>query len=136
MNVNSNKFNNSYLKKNYTKKKIMFIDDDPNLLAVSEMMLASLDYQPIMAEGGTKAIELLTTDIALIFLDLMMPDIYGLDVLKHIRQLKEYDHIPVILQTGATNTKDVSEAFRIGINAILLKPYKKQDLKEILDDYL
>ncbi len=118
------------------KKKILFIDDDKNLLMITEIILSSLGYEPIIAEGGAQGINLLTKDLTLIFLDLMMPDICGLDVLKHIRKNQEYDKIPVILQTGAKDAKNISEAYRIGVNGLLLKPYNKQDLKDSLTKYL
>ena len=80
------------------KKKILFIDDDPTILLISEMMLKDLGYDVITADGGVSGIELLkTNDIDLILLDLMMADIYGLDVLKYIKEKEEFKNIPVVL---------------------------------------
>ena len=76
------------------KKKILFIDDDPTILLISEIMLEALGYDVITADGGVSGIELLKTNIIdLVLLDLMIPDIYGLDVLKYIKEKEEFKNI-------------------------------------------
>jgi len=114
------------------KKKILFIDDDPTILLISEMMLKDLGYDVITADGGVRGIELLkTNDIDLILLDLMMADIYGLDVLKYIKEKEEFKNIPVVIQSGIKNNK-TDTAYKLGAAYVLLKPYNKKDLQDII----
>jgi CheY-like chemotaxis protein len=114
------------------KKKILFIDDDPTILLISEMMLKDLGYDVITADGGVSGIELLkTNDIDLILLDLMMADIYGLDVLKYIKEKEEFKNIPVVIQSGIKNNK-TDIAYKLGAAYVLLKPYNKKDLQDII----
>ena len=114
------------------KKKILFIDDDPTILLISEMMLKDLGYDVITADGGGSGIELLkTNDIDLILLDLMMADIYGLDVLKYIKEKEEFKNIPVVIQSGIKNNK-TDTAYKLGAAYVLLKPYNKKDLQDII----
>jgi CheY-like chemotaxis protein len=114
------------------KKKILFIDDDPTILLISEMMLKDLGYDVITADGGVSGIELLkTNDIDLILLDLMMADIYGLDVLKYIKEKEEFKNIPVVIQSGIKNNK-TDTAYKLGAAYVLLKPYNKKDLQDII----
>jgi DNA-binding NtrC family response regulator len=115
------------------KKKILFIDDDPTILLISEMMLEHLGYDVITADGGISGIELLKTNIIdLVLLDLMMTDIYGLDVLKYIKEKEEFKNIPVIIQTGIKDSDDINKAYKLGASYVLLKPYNQKDLKDII----
>ena len=115
------------------KKKILFIDDDPTILLISEMMLKDLGYDVITADGGVSGIELLKTNIIdLVLLDLMIPDIYGLDVLKYIKEKEEFKNIPVIIQTGIKDSDEINKAYKLGVAYVLLKPYNQKDLKDII----
>ena len=115
------------------KKKILFIDDDPTILLISEMMLKDLGYDVITADGGGSGIELLkTNDIDLILLDLMMADIYGLDVLKYIKEKEEFKNIPVVIQSGIKDSDEINKAYKLGAAYVLLKPYNQKDLKDII----
>ena len=115
------------------KKKILFIDDDPTVLLISEIMLKDLGYDVITADGGVSGIELLkTNNIDLILLDLMMSDIYGLNVLKYIKETEEFKNIPVIMQTGITDSNEINTAYKLGAAYVLLKPYNKEDLKDTI----
>jgi two-component system alkaline phosphatase synthesis response regulator PhoP len=114
-------------------KKILFIDDDPTILLISEIMLEDLGYDVITADGGVSGIELLKTNIIdLVLLDLMMTDIYGLDVLKYIKEKEEFKNIPVIIQTGIKDSDEINKAYKLGASYVLLKPYNQKDLKDII----
>ena len=116
------------------KKKILFIDDDPTILLISEIMLEDLGYDVITADGGVSGIELLKTNIIdLVLLDLMIPDIYGLDVLKYIKEKEEFKNIPVIIQTGIKDSDEINKAYKLGASYVLLKPYNQKDLKDIIE---
>ncbi|MEY4334260.1 MAG: Sensor histidine kinase YycG [Bacteroidota bacterium] len=121
------------------RKKILFIDDDPTILLISKLMLEDLGYDVIIAEGGVIGIEMLkksnkNNNIDLILLDLMMPDICGLDVLKWIKKDQKFKHIPVILQTGVQTSNDINTARKFSNVHVLLKPYDKEDLKDVLKE--
>ena len=119
------------------KKKILFIDDDPTILLISEIMLEDLGYNVITANGGVRGIELLKTNIIdLVLLDLMLPDIYGIDLLQYIKTEEEFKNIPVIIQTGIKDTAEMNRAYKLGAAYILLKPYNKNDLKDIVGSEL
>lgn len=116
------------------KKKILFIDDDLTVLLISKIMLECLEYDVITADGGASGIELLkTNNIDLILLDLMILDMYGLDVLKYIKEQEEFKNIPVIIQTGIQDSNEIDKAYTLGAAHVLLKPYNKKDLKDIIE---
>ena len=115
------------------KKKILFIDDDPTILLISKIMLEDLGYDVITADGGISGIELLKTNVIdLVLLDLMMTDVYGLDVLKYIKEKEEFKNIPVIMQTGIKDSDEINKAYKLGASYVLLKPYNQKDLKDTI----
>lgn len=119
------------------RKKVLFIDDDPTILLISKLMLEDLGYDVLTAEGGIIGIEILkkSNNIDLILLDLMMPDIYGIDVLKWIKKDQKFKHIPVILQTGVQISNDIMDTAREFSNVhVLLKPYDKEALNDVLKE--
>lgn len=119
------------------KKRILFVDDEPTVLLVSELILRSLGYDVIIADGGTSGIELLKTEnVDLVLLDLMMPDIHGLDVLRFIKGKEEFKNIPVIMQTGIKDTHDIDEAYKLGAAGTLIKPYNIKDLNDAIKEHI
>ena len=115
------------------KRKILFIDDNPTVLLIGEIMLKDLGYDVITANGGVDGIELLTNNIDLILLDLMIGDIHGLDVLKYIKEKEEFKNIPIIIQTGINDSNEINDAYELGAAYVLLKPYNKKDLRDIIE---
>lgn len=117
-------------------KTILFIDDDLIALSIAELMLKDLGYNVTIASGGKEGLQKLEQQtFDLIFLDLMMPDIYGLDVLKCIKEHlnPNVKAIPVILQTGANTLDDAQADLDNGLlHAVIKKPYDKKDLQEII----
>lgn len=113
------------------RKRILMIDDEEACLTSMDMILMSGEYSMVKAEGGIKGLEILSEiseDIDLILLDLMMPDMYGLDVLKAIKQEKKYEKIPVILQSGTSEQSVIEEAIKLGTAGYIKKPYSKESV--------
>jgi len=108
-------------------KVILAIDDEETCLATIELLLKTSDFQLITTIGGLSALELLNkgTHVDLILLDLMMPDIYGLDLLKKLKNNKSLRHIPVILQSGTSDENEVQKAFELGVIDYIRKPFSK-----------
>ena len=87
----------------------------------------------MFAKSGKQCLELLVKDhnYDLILLDLMLPDIDGLSVLKEIKNNSTWNKIPVIIQTGSTNF-DASTIMKLGAT-IMGKPYSKNDLLKAIE---
>ena len=62
----------------------------------------------------------------------MMADIYGLDVLKYIKEKEEFKNIPVVIQSGIKDSDEINKAYKLGASYVLLKPYNQKDLKDII----
>lgn len=114
-------------------KNIMIIDDEESALLTMELMLESSNYNIIKARGGIEGLAKIMENyhkIDLILLDLMMPDIHGIDLLKKIKENKLTKHIPVIIQSGLANEKEKQKCIKLGAVSFLNKPYSKKDLLE------
>ncbi|AIL64600.1 Transcriptional regulatory protein AfsQ1 [Rickettsiales bacterium Ac37b] len=118
---------------------ILMIDDEDTCLMSMELLLFGSNYNLYKAAGGYAGLEYLKEhfkEIDIILLDLMMPDIYGLNVLAEIKKDPELAKIPVILQTGSSDNAEIERAFELGIFTYIKKPYQKQDIMAEIESVL
>lgn len=108
---------------------ILVIDDEEICLTSIELILANTNYRVIKALGGREGLEYLNNNkgssVDLILLDLMMPDIYGLNLLKIFKQTPNFAEIPVILQSGTSDMAEIDKAYKLGIVTYIKKPYNQ-----------
>jgi CheY-like chemotaxis protein len=118
------------------KKKLLIVDDTPENLAIIYKMLRE-DFELIGAGSGQEALRILATLTPdLILLDIMMPEMSGLEV---CRILKEHDtlrEIPVIFITALTEEADEARGFAVGAVDYITKPFKKSILKHRISVHL
>jgi Na+/proline symporter/signal transduction histidine kinase/CheY-like chemotaxis protein len=121
------------------KKKtlnIMIIDDEETVRMSGSLIIESMGHKVVTMDGGTSALEYLNSGgsekIDLILLDLMMPDMYGLNVLERLKGNNKLRDIRVVLQTGSEDRKEIDKAYQLGIIAHLHKPYGKKAFKQML----
>lgn len=104
-----------------TPKRILLVDDNARNLTLLELRLQSLGHELIFADGGAAAIALYDErQPDLVLLDLMMPDVDGLAVLKHIRARDA--HVPVILVTAHSERSFRLQGLQAGADEFLEKP--------------
>ncbi|WP_053724647.1 response regulator [Streptomyces sp. WM6378] len=104
--------------------KILLVDDhDDSLFAVASA-LAPLGCPLERAASGERALKtLLHGNVALVLLDVLMPDVGGLEVVRYMRRLEQTAHIPVVLMTGAAHSGAwAAEAEELGVADIVFKP--------------
>jgi CheY-like chemotaxis protein len=109
-------------------KKILIVDDEPDLIKVTSPRLAKLGYKVLIAVSGTEAIDLIRLEPPdLILLDLRLPGIDGAEVCRRLKADPALRHIPVILFTASAES--VEEIFKgSGADDWLLKPFDSSDL--------
>ena len=121
-----------------SKKRVLVIDDDPCLQLQVSIRLEWCDglelVQAIDGEGGLT----LATDTApdLIILDWMLPDILGPEVLVKLSMSDATRNIPVLMLTGRNKIGDIDDAFGLGANGYLTKPFKLQRLSDKVAEML
>jgi CheY-like chemotaxis protein len=103
-------------------KKILIIEDDPIVANVYRNKLAVDGYQAEVAPDGETGLEVMRTfQPNLIILDLMLPNLSGLDVIRKIRSTLEFGKIPIIVFSNTYLTNLIQEAWRAGANKCLSK---------------
>ena len=109
--------------------KILIADDDPVLRKYLSAVLEKQDYQYATAANGIEAIEKVKTDRPdLILLDVMMPEMDGLEVCKKVKDDPSTRHIPVVLITGSTDREPRIKGLSAGANDFLTKPIDRPEL--------
>lgn len=110
------------------KSIIVMIDDEELCLTSMEMILLNTRYNLVTfkhTEPGISYIQENYANIQLIFLDLMMPGIGGLEALKSLKAFSSTASIPVIIQTASLNHSDLLECYKLGAIDHMIKPYSK-----------
>lgn len=115
-------------------KKIMVIDDSIVIRKMIEIALEDEDFKIVSVVSGKDGLNMLDEEHPdLVILDLMLPDMKGIDVLKTI---KASSGIPVIMLSGKDSPQQIEEARNEGADEFLPKPFKDEDLVEKIKQYL
>ncbi len=113
--------------------KILVIDDDSDIRTALRLVLTKAGYQPLLAEGGPEAIELLkqrdhSTTVSTILCDLDMPGMDGAAVVSHMRT--HYPKIPIVVLSGAPPTQFLSTVGQEGVGDWIRKPATNDEVLE------
>ncbi|MFX0175927.1 MAG: response regulator [Candidatus Hodarchaeota archaeon] len=122
------------------KRTILIVDDEPDIVSLTEKFLKLGDFETITCNNGKEALRILEDkhkDISLVLLDLMMPGLSGYKVLESIKSNDIYKHILVILFTVKSFNEDIQKGKDLGADGYITKPFSGKDLlkyvKEILN---
>ena len=103
---------------------ILVVDDYTHIRRLYEYTLEKNGYVPFTAANGKEALKLMeSTHIDLIVLDVMMPEMDGIEFCKYVKGNLEISHIPVILLTAKNKEEDRAEAYEVGADAFISKPF-------------
>lgn len=106
------------------KVKITIIEDDQDLVEITERFLTARGFEVSCADNGKKGLEVVDKiKPDLIILDVRMPDMGGKEVLTRLKKNKETKKIPVLMFTGKDDQADRIEALRLGAYEYVTKPY-------------
>lgn len=113
-------------------KPIVIVDDSPTIRRMVRASLAALPASRFVEAGtGLEAIEQLTLGpVGLMVLDLNMPDMHGLEVLRFVRRHPIYRGLPVIVLTTRGDEESRAAAMHAGATAYLTKPFVPQVLAQ------
>lgn len=108
------------------KASILLIEDDPNITDFMEVVLDQERYQLTIARTGMEALTAFqTTSIDLVLLDLGLPDIDGIDLLKILRKRL---HLPIIIISARSNEEEKVKALDLGADDYVTKPFGTNEL--------
>ena len=111
-------------------KKILVIEDEEDLNQTLSFNLENEGYKVTSALKGSEALEILENSPPpdLVILDLMLPDIPGLDICRHIRSKDNLKNISVIIVTAKGEEVDRVVGFELGADDYIVKPYSVREL--------
>jgi two-component system, OmpR family, response regulator VicR len=108
--------------------KILICEDEEIMLTALEFRLRKQGFISELAEDGKQAMEMLQREIPdLIVADIMMPYVTGLQLISYVRTELKSD-VPIIVISAMDDDDTVLEAFRLGANDFIAKPFKPNEL--------
>jgi DNA-binding response OmpR family regulator len=119
-------------------KKILFIEDEASLQKTLGDALKGDGYQVVSALDGEIGLRLARSEKPdLILLDIILPKINGLEVLKMLKEDQETESIPVIILTNLENMEEVNRAIELGAKAYLVKSqYTMEEVRDKIEKAL
>ncbi|MBX7151338.1 response regulator [bacterium] len=114
-------------------KKILIAEDDVNIRLLTQQMLEAFDYETIAVENGLAAWNLLEKEeFDLVLTDIMMPMLSGTDLVKRIRESKNY-LLPIIVVSGSH--VDLFDTMEVGNTKTLAKPFQLETLIRLIQSF-
>ncbi len=118
-------------------KRLLVVDDEPNLLVAVAACLRGEGYEVTTARGGREAlVRLAETMPDLIVSDIRMPGMDGYTLARHIRSSARTALVPIVFLTAKDETADRIEGFRTGVDAYLTKPFEPDELIAVIKSIL
>jgi two-component system alkaline phosphatase synthesis response regulator PhoP len=111
------------------KKTVTVVDDNPDIITIVKTILEGKGYHVLSASSGQELLNLLESQKPdLIILDIMMPEMDGLQVLTHLKGSADTASIPVILLTAKVQYEDVLGGYKLGADYYITKPFTSTQL--------
>ena len=118
-------------------KRILVVDDEPDLVVMISKALRYKGYEVITANDGQEGLEKAKTQKPdLIVLDLMLPRINGYKVCGLLKKDTRYAKMPVILLTAKAKSEDIELGEKIGADAYITKPYERDTLLSKIEELI
>ncbi len=113
---------------------VLVVDDELSIRRMLGYMLGKTDYTVLMASDGEEALEKLATNpVNVLLLDVAMPNMDGLTLLRHVRALPDYQALPIIMLTASNDEVKRAKALNAGANLFLNKLVKPSELLAAID---
>lgn len=120
------------------KNKILIVDDDKRNVFALRALLSSKGYGCLSAESAREAINVLRDNdsVAIVLLDMMMPEMDGYEAIPVIRRLAENSHIPIIAITAQAMVGDKEKCLAAGADGYISKPVDVDLLVQYLQKHV
>jgi len=112
-----------------TPRKVLIVDDEPNIVTALEFLLKRSGYEVRLATNGAEAleqVEIYRPDVVL--MDVMMPIKSGFEVCQRMRERPELAHIKVVMLSAKGSEAEVSKGLSLGADLYITKPFSTQEL--------
>ncbi len=110
---------------NKNSKKILLVEDEPDVLQVTKKTLESANYDVVAVSDGKEALEIARKVLPdLIILDILLPSIDGYKICGILKHDVQYMTIPILILSGRAKPKDRELGIKVGANGYLTKPFE------------
>jgi len=117
------------------KRKILIVDDEPNIVMSLEYTFKKQDFEVFIARDGSEALEILKHQVPnVVLLDIMMPNVDGYQTLTQIKNTASLKDTKVVFLTAKNKASDIEKGLKLGADKYLIKPFSvKKIVSEILE---
>jgi two-component system alkaline phosphatase synthesis response regulator PhoP len=120
-----------------TKKKILIVEDEPQIRMGLKMRLERNDYEVLEAEDGVAGLSLARSEKPdLIILDIMLPKMDGYQMARMLKFDEKFKSIPIVMLTARSQQTDRDTGQAVGADAYVTKPYKSEELLATISKFL
>jgi two-component system, OmpR family, phosphate regulon response regulator PhoB len=120
-----------------SQKSVMIIEDEPDAAELFAEMMRLNGHRVLKTYSSTPAMTLLAQEKPdVIILDIMMPDVSGMEVLRYLRTQPDLASIPVVVVSAKAAPADITAGLEAGASIYLTKPVSYSDLKNAVDGLL
>lgn len=114
---------------------VLVVDDDPQVAESHAMLVSSLGYRPMIETDSTRVETLIESnpDLALLLLDVRMPNLDGLELLRRLKSRRP--HLGIVLATVVSDIESAVKAIKIGAYNYLLKPLQAERVQQVFESY-
>jgi DNA-binding NarL/FixJ family response regulator len=111
------------------RKRLLLIDDDPNLILLVKDYLEFRGYEVLTADNGKEALNLLSQNLPdMIICDIMMPEMDGYALIENVRQDQRTSWIPVLFLSARGQSQDRIKGLNLGADVYMVKPFEPEEL--------
>lgn len=115
-----------------TKRKILIVDDEPNILMSLEYAFKKKAFMVFVARDGKEALEIANKQRPdVILLDIMMPDLDGYETLRLLRINEDLKHTKVVFLSAKSKVADMEKGIAMGADSYMTKPFS---VKKVISD--
>ncbi|MDK2771362.1 response regulator transcription factor [Flavobacterium haoranii] len=118
-------------------KKILIVDDEPNIIMSLEYTFRKNNFEVFIARDGQEALDILETEVPdIIILDVMMPYVDGYATIETIKKDPKLENCKVIFLSAKNKESDIQKGLDLGASAYLTKPFSIKKLVEKVNELL
>lgn len=118
-------------------KKILIVDDEPNIVTALEFLLQRSGYVVLLAQDGEQALKQVEQNLPdLVLLDVMLSLKSGYEVCQRIRENAQWRHIKIIMLSAKGREAEVNKGLSLGADFYVTKPFSNKELVAKIDELL
>jgi DNA-binding response OmpR family regulator len=118
-------------------KKILLVDDEPNIVMTLEYTFKKNNFEVFIARDGQEALDILQVQQPdVIILDIMMPHVDGFETLEHIKKNESLQHCKVLFLSAKNKESDIEKGLALGADGYLTKPFSIKKVVEQVQELL